>query len=260
MKEKEKDINNKKQYSFSNPEPEFLNDIFCLSLKVINFLLAIYIIGTIILYMIIHFYGKELFKLKKTSSEYDRLLFINLFYDIYLAFAIVFSYFAIFYKSIFLYIVYWSLMLTACVFGSVGYTQDFENLNAKIRYIVLTLFGLNILLGLYPIFHYLRKVQYFRVSLESFPIENIIHEIKLRTDMMKIGYNNFVIGMKLHRVFPSITFKKEDYYFLSEECKNRSTYRPLSKEEKEDPDEQHHNQFASKSTADERNTNSIKTN
>jgi hypothetical protein len=236
MKEKTKrQHQNQFNSSSTTPEPEFMNDIFCLFLKIVNFVSAIYIIFSIILYFVIHFHGKDLFKSKKSYTEYDSLLFLNLYYDIFLAFSIVISFFAVSKKSILLYVLYWNLMILSCVFGFYGNSIEINTLNSKFKYIVLTLFGLNVLLGMYPIFHYLRKVQYFRVSLESFPVENIIHEIKLRTDMMKIGFNNFVIRMKLNKIFTSLTFKKEDYYFLSEECQNRIAYRPI--ENREDKDE-----------------------
>jgi len=251
---KDKTIKNKKRpENFSSTkEPEFMNDIFCLFLKIVNFLIAVYIILSIILYLVIHFNGRDLLKSKKSFNKYDRILFLNLFYDIYLAFIIVISYFSISTKSIGLYVVYWTLMIVACIFGMNGISQDLSTLNNKIRYGVLTLFVLNILLVLYPIFHYLRKIHYFRIALENFPVENIVHEIKLRTDTMKIGFNNLVIKMKLHKILPSITYKKEDYYFLSEECKNRMAYQPLNKD---DEDQTQHNHYGSKSTDDEYNRN-----
>jgi len=263
---KEKNLSNKKhnQHQHTTPEPEFMNDVFCLFLKIVNFLAAVYIIISIILYLVIHFNGKDLFKSRKSYIEYDRLLFLNLFYDIFLGFTITFSYLAIYKKSNILFVVYFGFMILACVFGFFGYSQDFDKLNSKIRYVVLTIFGLNIIFVIYPIFHYLRKIQYFRVSLEAFPVENIIHEVNLRTDMMKMGFNNFVINMKLNKLLPGITFKKEDYYFMSEECKNRSAYRPINNkdgDDKEDRDEDTltHTQYGSKSTSDDRNIDSIKT-
>jgi hypothetical protein len=258
---KDKQLNNQTQkkqqnsaHSSGTPEPEFMNDIFCLFLKIVNFLSAIYIIFSLILYLIIHFHGKDLFKSKKSYVEYDRLLFLNLYYDIFLTFTIVVSYFAVYKKSILLYLVYWKLMILACVFGFYGYSQELSALNIKIKYIIMTVFVLNVLYAIYPIFHYLRKVQYFRVSLESFPADNIIHEVKLRTDMMKMGFNNIIIKIKLNKILPNITFKKEDYYFLSEECKNRSAYRPLSKDEN-DEGSNFNTLYGSKSTTDENNRN-----
>ena len=258
MKEKNNKNKTNKQLA-QNPlfqEPEFMNDVFCLFLKIINFLTAVYIIGSFILYLVIHFHGKDLFKSKKSYTMYDRLLFLNLFYDMFLSFTILISYVAISRKSIVSFVIYFALMILACTFGFYGFTNDYSNLNTKIRYFVLTICGLNVLFFVYPIFHYLRKIQYFRVSLESFPVENIIHEVKLRTDMVKMSFNNLVIKFKLHKILPSITYKKEDYYFLSEECKNRMAYRPLNKDEvKEEVEEKEKESqcgygYASKSTED----------
>lgn len=257
MKEKLQAKNRKQQETedhFKKSEPVFMNEYFCSLLRFVNYFIAFYIFISLILYLSVHFLGKDFIKSKKTLTEYDKLLFLNLFYDIFLAFSIFVSYLAISKKSIIFFALYFKIMVMACFFGFYGVSQDMENLNSKIRYAVIAILGINIVFALYPVFHYLRKIRYFRISLEDQPLDNIYHEIRLRTDMMKIGFNHIIIKMKLHKIFPNITFKKEDYYFLSEECRNRTTYVPLSKDDDEKTTHHHYNKmnnFESGSTADE---------
>lgn len=65
----------------------------------------------------------------------------------------------------------------------------------------------------YSVLFYFKLIQYFKFEINLLPQDKIVHEINLRNDMIKIGFNNTLIKMNVHKLFPSLLFGKEDYYF-----------------------------------------------
>lgn len=53
------------------------------------------------------------------------------------------------------------------------------------------------------------------MSINEIPTEDIINEVKLRTDMAKMSFNATLVKFGLHNIFRRFMFKKEDYYFMN---------------------------------------------
>ena len=75
--------------------------------------------------------------------------------------------------------------------------------------------GLNVLIIVYLVSFYLNTIGYFKYNIQDLPFERIYHEIALRTDMMKMSFNNLVISLKIHKIFPGLLYRKADYYFIN---------------------------------------------
>jgi hypothetical protein len=68
---------------------------------------------------------------------------------------------------------------------------------------------------------YFSLAGYTRIIVDSCLLEEIIHEGKLKLDLLKIKINSLVIIMGLHKYIPFILFKKSDLYFMTEETYNK---------------------------------------
>ena len=73
--------------------------------------------------------------------------------------------------------------------------------------------AMNSLLLIYFVYIYFAQIGYFKYNLETLSFEQIYREIALRTDMMKISFNFWIISMKLNKLFPGLLYRKKDYYF-----------------------------------------------
>ena len=62
-------------------------------------------------------------------------------------------------------------------------------------------------------------------------IENILHEINLRNDMIKMKMNEIIIRLHLNKVLKQYMFSKNDFYFMRHSVKNNiSTSRCITNE------------------------------
>lgn len=73
--------------------------------------------------------------------------------------------------------------------------------------------GMNSILIIYFVYIYFAQIGYFKYNIEGLSFEKIYEEIALRTDMMKISFNFWIISLKLNKMFPGLLYKKKDYYF-----------------------------------------------
>lgn len=73
--------------------------------------------------------------------------------------------------------------------------------------------GLNFVFIIYFVYIYFAQIGYFKYNLEGLSFEKIYEEIALRTDMMKISFNYWIISLKLNKMFPGLLYRKKDYYF-----------------------------------------------
>lgn len=216
MKSKEKQGEPTSYNQFTKKQPEFFSKNFIFVSKIVNFLLISYTILTTILYIVIHFNGNSLVKGKSSLLEYDSFLFSNLLVNLSFVVMLVLSFYAVKTKKTELYCLQ-VFLLVAVLLGLVNplQTKDlwiFENIRLLKYFIYATLTGLIC----YLIYFFIIKLVHIRNFLaENFTVEQIIHEIRLRTDMMKFSYNHFMIRTKLNKLFPGLLYKKSSYYYLT---------------------------------------------
>ncbi len=94
--------------------------------------------------------------------------------------------------------------------------SDSKNIVAKTFFIFQYIFTtLNFTMFAYFIVLYANTIGYFKYNIQDLPFESIYHEIALRTDMMKISFNYFIISIKLNKILPGLLYTKKDYYFVN---------------------------------------------
>jgi len=167
---------------------------------------------------------------KENVSILDNSQFVSITYSsIYFCILIVlnniatanksFSIFTIFY----IFAVVITLNFYTNMFNFISFLNDInkvflQNINIVTNtfYIFQYIFSaLNLLMLFYFVFFYLRLIGYFKFNIQDLPFENVYHEIALRTDMMKISFNYFIISLKLHKILPGLLYTKKDYYFIN---------------------------------------------
>jgi len=79
----------KKMKKKNDQENDFYGHYFCLMFKSMNFAILFYVVLSAIMYLLVHFYGKQIITSKLELIEYDNLLYVNLFNDIFFVFLLV---------------------------------------------------------------------------------------------------------------------------------------------------------------------------
>ena len=201
-------------------DSDYFGNYFTLLFKAMNFSILFYIILSSVMYVVIHFYGKTIIKGKSHWMEYDHLLYINLFNDLFLVVILLLGLFTLNKKSNTSFIIYWSVLLLISVNHLGGINVNIFFLNPKLKLFNFFILVMNMCLLAYTLCFWFGQFNYIRNSLANVPIANIIHEINLRSDMMKISFNHLVIRLRLHKLIPNLTYKKSDFYFLGNDVHN----------------------------------------
>lgn len=207
-------------------EPEFFNDKFILISNTICLLLSLYIMFTSLLYYFN--YSSSVSNLK----EYDNLLHSNHFVNFTFTLLIVFHLISLKTKTTYLYIVI-STSLFAMYFFYVSNVKAHVDYSLYLQTLKVFILTIATSLITYMTYSLISNIIFLRNFLsKNVTFDQVYHEISLRTDMMKFSYNNLVITLKLNKIFPSLLYKKSDFYYLS--CRNNNTknvYRELKKVE-----------------------------
>ncbi len=201
-------------------EPSLLSTHFLLFLKSVNISLLSYIILSTFFYLIVHYYGKRIINSKSWRIEYDNLLYQNLFVNFYFILATILGfiaiskkslkYFSLFYLTISLY----SVLFITCYLCNI-YSDFF--FHSKFIWFGIIINIVNFSIFVYLIYYFVSVVnsnQRNFTSIYSTP-SAIIHEIYLRTDMFKISFNHFIIRWRLHKLVPSLLYKRDSFYFTT---------------------------------------------
>jgi hypothetical protein len=207
----------------SNRKPEFFSRALDAVSNGLNWTYAFYVIFSVTVYILRKMFGSEfmtesninkLFLATKISLiENERAVFRNFFHSIVLTFLITLNTLASRFKSIPLFICHYIFTTIIGIDYLIG-VFGFSNVAiSKIFYYINIISS--IIFTIYAAYYYTLCIGYFKYNLEDYPIASIIHEIKLRTDMLKISYNNFLINFKVNKYFPGLLYKKHDYYFTT---------------------------------------------
>jgi large-conductance mechanosensitive channel len=230
MKDNENKSLLKKQHASDKfYDPLLFNNSFLLCIKIINYTLITFISLTTISYLIIHFYGKMIIRTKSVRLEAENLLYYNLFNNIYLGMIILLAYLTIRRKSLKYFTSYYLLLLTNSILFSIFYFKSGKNIfhNEKIVYFNLIILMVNFIIFTYLIFHFVSLINSNKALIhKNSATSHIVHEILLRSDMMKIQFNGFLIRMKLNKYLPVLLFRKDSFYYttLSKSDKSDNSY------------------------------------
>lgn len=170
--------------------------------------------------------------IKENNSLLDNNQFISITYSsIYFCLLIILNNIAITNKSVSIFALFYTLSVVITInfltntFNSIPFLNGINKVSFESVNIVTNTFfifqyiftALNSLMIVYFLFFYLNTIGYFKYNIQDLPFEYVYHEIALRTDMMKISFNHFIISLKLHKVLPGLLYTKKDYYFIN--CK-----------------------------------------
>jgi hypothetical protein len=180
---------------------------------------------------------------KENISLLDNNQFISITYSsIYFCILIILNNIVSTNKSLSVFALFYTLAVVITmnfftnIFNFIPFLNDinkvsFENVNIVtntffiFQYIFTTL---NSSMLIYFIVLYLNTIGYFKYNIQDLPFEYVYHEIALRTDMMKISFNHFIISWKLNRILPGLLYTKKDYYFIN--CKVQEESEEFSEE------------------------------
>lgn len=174
---------------------------------------------------------------KENISLLDNNQFVSITYSsIYFSFLIILNNIATSNKSITIFSLFYSLASIITInfftniFNFVPFLNGINKVSLENVNIVTNTFfifqyiftALNSLMLIYFIVLYLNTIGYFKYNIQDLPFEYVYHEIALRTDMMKISFNHFIISIKLHKILPGLLYTKKDYYFINSRLQQES--------------------------------------
>ena len=217
--------NNQSLYDFLyNSQPNFFSGTFNFIVNGINYCLFLYIIFSFIIYLFFHFFALniEVFGMTQTKFlEYDTILYKNNFNNIILACIIILGMLSV-KKQNYLYFIIYLLTYALFIFSFI-FKMNFTLIPIYSYFYTifnsLLFFGFFIL-SLYSILYYFQIYGIVKNNINDIPIDKIIHEIKLKSDLAKMSYNAFMIRHGLHKISKKLLYTKKDYYFMNMENDN----------------------------------------
>jgi hypothetical protein len=198
-------------------EPIFFSYNFCLLMKIFQFAFLIYIIWSTIFYILIHYYGKQIIQSNSLRIEYDNILYQNLFTNIYFTFITISGFISVSKKSIKYFLTFYLMLIIFSIFSIIEYFTDLKIFHfSKIFIFNISILIINFVIFVWTVYFFFSLVEHNKKIINSNNNSpSIIHEIQLRTDMMKMGYNHFMIKTKLNKIFRNCLFTRDSYYYAS---------------------------------------------
>jgi hypothetical protein len=213
-------IKNKQKESVfpRNEEYPLLNSKFLTFLQIVNIATTAYIIVSSGFYFLVHFYGKRIIKSKSLRLEYESLLYHNLFINFFFIFSTVLGFITVKKKSLSYFFFYFFTLIMYSIIFIVSYFSEYFSdylVNKKLIWFSYVMLFISSVLTVYCVFHFVQVLESYKTNINGLSSSGVIHEIYLRTDMLKFSFNNFMIKTKIHKLVPSLMFKKDSYYFTS---------------------------------------------
>ncbi len=196
-------------------QPEFFSHTLSVCLRTFNWMFSFYVIFSMIFSIFYFYLGKDIVTNK--IADIDRYIIDNIYYSAIIVLLVMLSYFSMQKKSYFLfttYVITINLLALNYFFELIKMTPG-NHIHRVINWMIIVL---DFILTGYVSSFYFQSIGYFKHQLEGLSFDTIENEVKLRTDMMKINFNSFLINTKLYKVFPNMLFRKNDYYFMNTEC------------------------------------------
>ena len=223
MKKFFKNPSNKKSFYglLYNRQPEFFSSTLSYIVNTINYFLFLYVVFSLLIYLFFHFFALNINSFKISEETYtpmDSSLSLHNFNNLFFLVIIGFGILALKQETYMFFILY---------MGSFGFFSLSYLIRANYTFVdppsySFTLFnwisiGCFLLLSAYTVMFYFKSVGYLRFNLNDVPYDEIIHEVKLRTDLAKMNYNALMIRLGLHKISKKLLYTKKDYYFMNME-------------------------------------------
>ena len=222
-----------------NKQPEFFSSTLSYIVNTINYFLFLYVVFSLLIYLFFHFFALNINTFKITEATYtpmDSSLSLHNFNNLFFLVIIVFGILALKQETFMFFILYMGsfgfFSLSYLIRGNYTFV---EPLSYSFTIFNLISIGCFLLLSAYTIMFYCKSVGYLRFNLNDVPYDEIIHEVKLRTDLAKMNYNALMIRLGLHKISKKLLYTKKDYYFMNMEKErenNEAIRREFANEQK----------------------------
>lgn len=205
---------------FFNRQPQYFSFNLKMILFGLNYVFILYTIFSVIINIFYHTFALNIQSFEVSSTQFEEgssILLRNNYNNIILLFVIMLGYLTSYYETMSSFFAY--IMLYTGFFFSFTFKIYTRCPDSKISYIFLAFFifltiGMGALV-VYSFLYYFNMIGYVKYTLNEVPTDDLIHEVKLRSDMAKMRFNAFFIRLGLHKYLRRFMFKKEDYYFLN---------------------------------------------
>jgi len=102
------------------------------------------------------------------------------------------------------------------LYTSLSIDSPIKNISIIYIFIILSSF---ICISIYNIYSFYIKISMLRQDLKGkLSYDMIYHEIQLQIDMIRMSYNRFLIRIGLNKSFPFLVYRKDSFYYLSNEA------------------------------------------
>ena len=223
MKKFFKNPSNKKSFYglLYNRQPEFFSSTLSYIVNTINYFLFLYVVFSLLIYLFFHFFALNINSFKISEETYtpmDSSLSLHNFNNLFFLVIIGFGILALKQETYMFFILY----MGSFGFFSLSYLNRGNYTFVDPLSYSFTIFnwisiGCFLLLLAYTVMYYFKSVGYLKFNLNDVPYDEIIHEVKLRTDLAKMNYNALMIRLGLHKISKKLLYTKKDYYFMNME-------------------------------------------
>jgi len=189
---------------------KFFRKKFIQILNLISFIMIFFCVFIGILNILLNIFKNDLI-----SLNIENLIKRNYLSIIFYLIVIILENFCLKIKNIFYFFFYQIFYLSLIIYE---YINNNEN---KISFFLIRIIYKinNFLLIIGFLFIILYEIAYkfnlFEFNDENFNFNNLFHDFYLKTDMMKVAYNNFMIKIGIHKISKKLLFNKDDYYFMN---------------------------------------------
>lgn len=201
--------------------PEFFSPALAFIISGITWFFSFYMIFSCLIYWFYHFFALHTLKPSQTVyTSTDSMLLSNVYNSTLLCVIIALGLITVFKQTLACFILYISTFAFFLVSYGFGYNVTFLSNEEGLAYLIYSLFNIISLAAFtilitYSLVFYLKSIGYFKYHLNDVPMDDIIHEVKLRTDLAKMSFNAMLIRFGLHKITKRILFKPSDYYFTN---------------------------------------------
>lgn len=205
---------------------------------IMNWIYIIYIVSTLSICFILNFFHTTLKLKPETIIFLTVYLNANIYIDIILLTIMILNIIAFYFYSMKVF----SLGLSIQIILNIITMTNIRPINFYKENFIYASTGItisNIIYFLYIIYYFF---SFFRANIyvinNNQIIDNIIHEIHLRTDMLKIKINHILIKLHLNQVLRNYMFYQKDFYFMRMQKKmNIKSNNSLSNSSRSNSDE-----------------------
>ena len=189
---------------------KFFRKNFIQILNLISFIMIFFCVFIGILNLLLNVFKNDLINL-----NIENLIIRNYLSIIFYLIVIILGNFCLKIKNIFYFFFYQIFYLSLIIYEYIN-----NNENKISFFLIRIIYKINnflliigfLLIILYEIAYKFNLLEY---TDDNFNFNILFHDFYLKTDMMKMAYNNLMIKIGIHKISKKLLFNKNDYYFMN---------------------------------------------